>query len=150
MIAFIENLFQMEVLITALVGFAAFGTVLTIAAPYFEGDKLNARIKGVSMERDRLRAQQKAQLIGGEARLREKPKRSLVSQVVEALNLRSVFAAEASREALLMQVLGGFSCAEISSALGTSEGAVMTRLTRTRQALRRRLAPPDAKGIKQA
>lgn len=55
-----------------------------------------------------------------------------------------------SREALLMQVLGGFSCAEISSALGTTEGAVMTRLTRTRQALRRRLDPPDAKGIKQA
>jgi tight adherence protein C len=47
-----------------------------------------------------LRAQQKTQLIGGEARLREKPKRSLVSQIVEALNLRSVFAAEASREAL--------------------------------------------------
>ena len=49
---------------------------------------------------------------------------------------------EASREALLMQVLGGFSCAEISSALGTSEGAVMTRLTRTRQALRRPPASP--------
>lgn len=46
---------------------------------------------------------------------------------------------EASREALLMQVLGGFSCAEISDALGASEGAVMTRLTRVRQALRRRL-----------
>ena len=76
---FIENLFQMEVLITALVGFAAFGTVLTIAAPYFEGDKLSARIKGVSMERDRLRAQQKAQLMGGEAKLREKPKRGLVT-----------------------------------------------------------------------
>ncbi|CAN0499044.1 unnamed protein product, partial [Phaeothamnion confervicola] len=100
MLSFIENLFQVEVLITALVGFAAFGTVLTIAAPYFEGDKLSARIKGVSMERDRLRAQQKAQLIGGEARLREKPKRSLVSQIVESLNLRSVFEAEASRESL--------------------------------------------------
>ena len=57
---------------------------------------------------------------------------------------------EASREALLMQVLGGFSCSEISDVLGASEGAVMTRLTRTRQALRRRLDPPDAKGIKQA
>ena len=87
-------------LITALVGFAAFGTVLTIAAPYFEGDKLNARIKGVSLERDKLRAQQKAQLMGGEAKLREKPKRGLVSQLVESLNLRSVFEAEASREAL--------------------------------------------------
>src|SRR6185295_13723631 len=100
MLNFIENLFQIEIVITALVGFAAFGTVLTIAAPYFEGDKLSARIKGVSVERDKLRAQQKAQLAGGEAKLREKPRRGLVPQVVEALNLRSVFEAEASREAL--------------------------------------------------
>lgn len=65
MIALIESLFQIEFVITALVGFAAFGTVLTIAAPYFEGDKLGARIKGVSLERDKLRAQQKAQLVSG-------------------------------------------------------------------------------------
>ena len=38
--------------------------------------------------------------------------------------------------ALLLQVLGGYSCAEIAAILGTSEGAVMTRLTRARQALR--------------
>ena len=40
------------------------------------------------------------------------------------------------REPLLLQVLGGFSCAEIASMLETSEGAIMTRLTRARQALR--------------
>jgi len=40
------------------------------------------------------------------------------------------------REPLLLQVLGGFSCSEIASMLGTSEGAVMTRLTRARQAMR--------------
>lgn len=40
------------------------------------------------------------------------------------------------REPLLLQVLGGFTCAEIAALLGTSEGAVMTRLTRARQALR--------------
>lgn len=55
-----------------------------------------------------------------------------------------------SREALLMQVLGGFSCAEISSALGTTEGAVMTRLTRARQAMRRRIDPSAAKQVKRA
>ncbi len=56
---------------------------------------------------------------------------------------------DASRAALLMQVLGGFSCSEISAALGASEGAVMTRLTRARQALRRRLEVPDTFEIKQ-
>ena len=49
---------------------------------------------------------------------------------------------ESYREPLLLQVLGGFSCAEIASMLGTSEGAVMTRLTRARQALRRQLTEP--------
>lgn len=43
---------------------------------------------------------------------------------------------EQSRHALLLQVLGGFSCAEIAEVLGTSEGAVTTRLTRARQAMR--------------
>ena len=45
------------------------------------------------------------------------------------------------REPLLLQVLGGFSCAEIASMLGTTEGAIMTRLTRARQALRQESAP---------
>ena len=101
MMNLIYSLMQVEVIITALVGFAAFGTVLTIAAPYFENDKLGARIKGVSLERDKLRAQQKAQLMNGsEARLRERPKRGLVAQIVESFNLRSVFEAEGSRESL--------------------------------------------------
>ncbi|MGH8725993.1 MAG: sigma-70 family RNA polymerase sigma factor [Burkholderiales bacterium] len=50
---------------------------------------------------------------------------------------------EESRHAVLLQVLGGFSCAEIATVLGTSEGAVMTRLTRARQALRRALDPEE-------
>lgn len=43
---------------------------------------------------------------------------------------------ETYREPLLLQVLGGFNCTEIAGMLGTTEGAVMTRLTRARQALR--------------
>jgi len=46
---------------------------------------------------------------------------------------------ESLREPLLMQVLGGFSCGEIAGMLATTEGAVMTRLTRARQAVRRML-----------
>ena len=47
-------------------------------------------------------------------------------------------------EPLALQVLGGFSCAEIAQMLDTSEGAVMTRLTRARQALKRMVTPLDA------
>lgn len=41
------------------------------------------------------------------------------------------------REPFLMQVLGGFSCAEIAAHLQTTEGAIMVRLTRARQGLRK-------------
>jgi RNA polymerase sigma-70 factor (ECF subfamily) len=41
------------------------------------------------------------------------------------------------REPLVLQVLGGYSCAEIAKIMGISEGAVMTRLTRARLALRK-------------
>jgi RNA polymerase sigma-70 factor (ECF subfamily) len=51
----------------------------------------------------------------------------------------------AYREPLLLQVLGGYSCDEIAGLLGTTEGAVMTRLTRARQALRASLEAPDRK-----
>jgi len=48
-------------------------------------------------------------------------------------------------EPLALQVLGGFSCAEIAAMLGTTEGATMTRLSRARQALKRLIAPAGAK-----
>ncbi len=40
------------------------------------------------------------------------------------------------RVPLLLQSIGGFSCRDIASMLAISEGAVMTRLTRARRALR--------------
>jgi len=49
---------------------------------------------------------------------------------------------ETYREPLLLQVLGGFSCTEIAGMLATTEGAVMTRLTRARQALRQQFVAP--------
>ncbi|MGH8709114.1 MAG: sigma-70 family RNA polymerase sigma factor [Burkholderiales bacterium] len=48
-------------------------------------------------------------------------------------------------EPLALQVLGGFSCAEIAGMIGASEGATMTRLTRARQALRRLVVPRERK-----
>ncbi len=48
----------------------------------------------------------------------------------------------AYRDPLVLQVLGGYECREIAEMLGTTEGAVMTRLTRARQALRAHLSDP--------
>lgn len=44
-------------------------------------------------------------------------------------------------EPLALQVLGGFSCADIARMIGATEGATMTRLTRARQALKRLVTP---------
>ena len=44
-------------------------------------------------------------------------------------------------DALLLQVLGGFTCAEIGSILAVSEIAATTRLSRARAALRRLMEP---------
>ena len=48
-------------------------------------------------------------------------------------------------EPLALQVLGGYNCAEIAAMLQTTEGAVMTRLTRARQALKRLVLPVETK-----
>ncbi len=68
------------------------------------------------------------------------------------IDLRAALRAlpDASREALLLQVLGGFSCSEIATMLESSEGAVMTRLTRSRQVLRRTLGADVVKEFRQS
>lgn len=57
----------------------------------------------------------------------------------DELEMREVLKAlpEGYREPLALQILGGFSCAEIGAMMNLTEGAVMTRLTRARLALRR-------------
>lgn len=62
-----------------------------------------------------------------------------VESLGQELEIRDALRALAPgyREPLLLQVLGGYSCAEIAAIMNLSEGAVMTRLTRARIALRR-------------
>jgi tight adherence protein C len=101
MVEFIFFLFRPDVLVAILVSVAAFFTALTVAMPFFETDTLGNRIKAVSVERDKLRAQQKIQLASGsETRLRDKPKSGLINQLVDVMNLRNIFDAELTRNKL--------------------------------------------------
>ena len=100
MVDFIYGLLQPETLFSLLIGMAAFATVLTLAAPLMENDVLKARMKMVSAERQRLRAEQRARVRSGESRLSDSGKKSLARQIVDMLNLRRVFEAEASRDLL--------------------------------------------------
>ena len=69
----------------------------------------------------------------------------------ESVELRDMLAAlpQGYREPLLLQVLGGFSCAEIASTMNISEGAVMTRLTRARLALRKMSGTETRRRVKE-
>ncbi len=65
------------------------------------------------------------------------------ANALDAFEMRDTLAAlpQTYREPLMLQVIGGFNCTEIATIIGINEGAVMTRLTRARQAVRRLIAP---------
>jgi tight adherence protein C len=88
-----------EGLVTLLVGLSAFATVLTIAAPLFQGDQLKTRMKSIATERERLRAAHRAAL-AETGKLRDRVQPGLIPQLVEILNLRKLFEAEGTRDSL--------------------------------------------------
>jgi tight adherence protein C len=98
MFAILDSLLDPQRLIILLIAVSVFATILTVAAPLVEGDKLRERLKLVAGERDRLRAQHKVNL-QAETKLRERNK-GLLTQLVAAFNLRKLFEAESSREKL--------------------------------------------------
>ncbi|WP_108681869.1 type II secretion system F family protein [Methyloceanibacter sp. wino2] len=88
------------VLLTAI---AAFATVASLIMPYFAGDRFGARMKYVSSERDKLRAERVAAMAdeSRQARLRREPK-SFMKQVVENFNLSKALETDSTRDRLKM------------------------------------------------
>ncbi|MGE0241715.1 MAG: type II secretion system F family protein [Parvibaculaceae bacterium] len=95
----IEFFLKPEGLVTLLIGLSAFATILTIAAPLLQGDQMRSRMKSIATERERLRAAHRASL-ADTGRLRDRAQPGLLTQLVEALNLRKLFEAESSRDSL--------------------------------------------------
>ena len=58
----ITSLTKPEALASILVAVAVFGTMLTMFMPYLQGNKLETRLKSVSMQREKLRKQSRAAL----------------------------------------------------------------------------------------
>lgn len=80
----------------ALVSIAVFATLFTLMIPYFEKGDLDARMKSVALERDEIRARERARLNaeqgrGAKASLRNQDNTS-VRDIVERLNLRTALA----------------------------------------------------------
>jgi tight adherence protein C len=84
-----------NVLIATFAALAVFATIYTVSMPFFESDKLAARIKAVSLEREVIRARERARLANEQKRasLRREPK-AFMRQIVDSLNLRNILADE--------------------------------------------------------
>jgi len=82
MYSLIASAFNLETGVMLLVGVAAFATILTLAMPLLETDKLGARMKAAATERDALRQRHREQMQIEKSRLRQTPK-GFMKDIVE-------------------------------------------------------------------
>ncbi len=97
-----------QIMATALAAIATFVTVLTLALPLLQTDRMGQRMKVMATERDKMRAARVSELQKdtGSGRLRQAPK-GFMQQIVERSNLRSTFETEEIKNHLKMAGLRG-------------------------------------------
>lgn len=90
-----DNVTNPTFLVAVFSAVAVFATVFTVAQPLFERDKLAARIKSVALEREEIRARERARLANEAKRasLRKEPK-AYMREIVDRFNLRKALADE--------------------------------------------------------
>lgn len=104
----IVSLMTPQIAVTLLAAIAAFATALTVLMPVLSRDRLNTRMQVMATERDKMRAARLADLVKkeGQGRLRTTPK-GFMQEIVDRLNLRSMFETEEVRDKLKMAGLRG-------------------------------------------
>ena len=85
-------------LVTAI---AVIASILAVAMPLLQSDKLGARMKDVAIEREKIRKRERAALTGegGRISLRQEPK-AFILNIVEKFNMKDAFADKESRAKL--------------------------------------------------
>lgn len=103
MVDFVQQLLEPQFAIIVLTAIAAFAMVVTFTLPHLSGNRLDSRMKYVSSERDKMRAERLAELAAkdGQGSLRSSPK-GFMKQVVEQLNLRKLLETDETRQKLKM------------------------------------------------
>ncbi len=103
MVDFVQQLLEPQFAIVVLTAIAAFAMVVTFTLPYLSGNRLDSRMKYVSSERDKMRAERLAELASkdGQGSLRSTPK-GFMKQVVEQLNLQKLLETDETRQKLKM------------------------------------------------
>jgi tight adherence protein C len=102
------SLLTPQIVVTLLAAVAAFATTLSVLMPVLSRDRLSTRMQVMATERDKMRAARLADLAkkDGQGRLRTTPK-GFMQEIVDKLNLRSVFETEEVRDKLKMAGLRG-------------------------------------------
>ena len=93
---FETTLFQRQTLISIFIMFAMFATIMTLLLPYFQRNPLKNRMKSVALEREALRARERARMANDKERgisLRHQQKAG-IRDFVEKLDLRRALADE--------------------------------------------------------
>ncbi len=105
---FISMMVQPQMLITMAAAVAAFATVLTIAMPVLDRDRMGHRMRAMATERDKMRAARMADLkVGSDTgRLRTEAK-GFVREIVDRFDLKSKFESEELKHKLKMAGLRG-------------------------------------------
>ncbi|WP_417671008.1 type II secretion system F family protein [Roseibium sp.] len=101
----LEAIANSQFLIAVLAAVAVAGTLYSIVMPFFEGDGLKTRMKSVALERDQIRARERARLAAEKNNpreaLRAQPK-AQVKNIVDKLNLKAMLADENTQAKLRM------------------------------------------------
>lgn len=101
----LETIASSQFLAAVLAMIAVTGTIFSLVMPLLSRDTLKARMKSVSLERDRLRAQERARLQASQgdakASLRNQPKAQM-KRFVDRLNLQEMLADENTQDRLRM------------------------------------------------
>ena len=100
----VNTLFDPTFMVALLVGLAVFATVFTLI-PAFGGDPLKSRMRSVALERDELRAKQRARLAAESDRKRRglRQEQSVgMRSIVERLDLKRALADESTTQKLRM------------------------------------------------
>lgn len=102
---YFSNLLSQQMIVAVLVTVAIAGTLYSIVVPLFEGDKLKGRMKSVALERDQMRARERARMVddknNARMSLRNKPKKQMQS-IVDRLNLKKLLSDEGTKKRLVM------------------------------------------------
>ncbi len=107
----IDAIMSPQMIATMLASVAAFATVLSLALPLLQRDRLNQRMKVMAIERDKMRSLRLQELANKErqvnqAKLRQTPK-SYMQEIVDRFDLRAQFDNEDVRNKLKTAGLRG-------------------------------------------